>query len=293
MRFRTLLLIGGVVGSTGVAVAIVVESLGESDEPGGGGAGGAGLILAGLFILVSMAGFGFVAGWFGRERDEVVIIAVGVGIAIAAVMAVAAVMRPEAAIVGLVFAGVVAFVGSAIGTAAWWIGNVICDGRDLPTASQLTAPAYEEDLPGYPMWTTDAGPAIRSTLDELAARLTAGEEVDARAVGIVLRLPRDIPVVVLLAGDRLAIQPIDIHGTVDGDLRILAKHDIAEVSARSIGPDGAKPEISPYTDVITIRSTDGSRTRLRLPYGARGVGTSTGGPDVIRDWLATRSGVDR
>jgi hypothetical protein len=252
-----------------------------------------GLVLAGLFIAVVMAGFGFVAGWFGRERDEVVIIAVGVGIAIAAVMAVAAVMRPEAAIVGLVFAGVVAFVGSAIGTAAWWIGNVICDGRDLPTASRLTAPAYAEDDPGYPMWTTDGGPAIRRTLDELAARITAGEAVDARAVGIVVGLPRDIPVVVLLAGDRLAIQPIDINGVLNGDLRILAKHDIAEVSARSVGPDGTRREISPYRDVITIRSNDGSRTRLRLPYGTRGVGTSTGGPDVILDWLTARSGVVR
>jgi hypothetical protein len=293
MRIRTLLLIGGVVGLIGAAVAIALELLGESDEPGGGGAGGAGLVLAGLWIAVMMGGFGFVAGWFGRERDDVVVIAIGVGIAIAAVMAVVAVMRPEAAIAGLVLAGGVAFVGSAIGTAAWWIGNVICDGRDLPTASRLTAPAYEEDLPGYPMWTTDAGPAIRRTLDELAARLTPGEAVDARAVGIVLRLPRDIPVVVLLAGDRLAIQPIDINGTVDGDLRILAKHDIAEVSARSIGPDGTKRKIGPYRDVITIRSNDGSRIRLRLPYGARGVGTSTGGPDVILDWLMARPGVDR
>jgi hypothetical protein len=294
MRFRTLLLIGGVVGSIGVAMAIALESLGEPDEPGGGGAGGAGLILAGLFILVSMAGFGFVAGWFGRERDDVVVIAIGVGIALAAVMAVVALTRPEAAIGGFVFVGVSAVVCSAIGTAAWWIGNLICDGRDLPTASRLTAPAYAEDDPGYPMWTTDAGPAIRRTLDELAVRLDVGAAVEARAVGIVVGLPRDIPVVVLLVGGRLAIQPIDINGVLNGELSVFAKQDIAGVSAPGIGPDGMKREAGHFWDVITIRTNDGSRISLRLPYGDRGVGPSTGGPDVILDWLmAARPGVDR
>ena len=61
---------------------------------------------------------------------------------------------------------------------------------------------------------------------------------------------------------------------------------------RSVKPDGTERQINAYDDVITIASTDGSRTRLRLPYGTRGVGTTTGGPDVIRSWLTTRSGID-
>jgi hypothetical protein len=52
-------------------------------------------------------------------------------------------------------------------------------------------------------------------------------------------------------------------------------------------------QINAYDDVITIASPDGSQTRLRLPYGTRGVGTTTGGPDVIREWLSARSGIDR
>jgi hypothetical protein len=287
------LLIGGVVGSVGAALAVALESLAVSDEPEAGGVHGVGLVVAGLLIAVLMAGLGVVAGWFGRERDDVVVVAAGVGIGIAVVVAIPAVLRPQMAIVGVVLAGGGAIVGSAIGTGAWWIGNVICDGRDLPTASRLTAPAYAEDNPGYPLWTTDAGPAIRRTLGELAAQLPAGDPVDAQAVGIVVGLPRDIPVVVLLAGDRLAIQPIDINGAIDGDLRLLAEQEIAEVSVRSVRPDGTRREIAPYRDLITIRSHDGSRTRLRLPYGARGVGTSTGGPDVILDWLTARSGAAR
>ena len=60
---------------------------------------------------------------------------------------------------------------------------------------------------------------------------------------------------------------------------------------RSVKPDGTERRINAYDDVITIASADGSRTRLRLPYGTRGVGTSTGGSDVIRRWLTTRSGI--
>jgi hypothetical protein len=143
------------------------------------------------------------------------------------------------------------------------------------------------------MWTTDAGPAIRKTLDELAARVTAGEVVDARAVGILLGLPRDIPVVVLLSGERLAIQPIDINGVSDGDFRTLAESDIAEVSGDGFGSEGSKRTTRSHWDAITIHSNDGSRTRLRLPYGTRGVGPSTGGPDVIVDWLLARPARDR
>jgi hypothetical protein len=98
-------------------------------------------------------------------------------------------------------------------------------------------------------------------------------------------------VTVLLVGNRLAIQPVDINGGANGQHRIHQPADIASVSISSIRPDGTRRQINAYDDVVTIASTDGSRTRLRLPYGSRGVGTATGGTDVIRHWLTARSGV--
>ena len=59
---------------------------------------------------------------------------------------------------------------------------------------------------------------------------------------------------------------------------------------RSVRPDGTERQINAYDDVITIVSADGSHARLRLPYGTRGVGTTTGGPDVIRHWLKGLTG---
>jgi hypothetical protein len=185
----------------------------------------------------------------------------------------------------------VAIAGSVVGAAAWWIGDLVCDARDLPTARRLVAPAYADDHPGYPLWTTDAGPAIRSTLDRLAERVAQGAPVDGRAVGIVAGLPRDVPVVVMLAGDRLTIQPVDINGAATDEPRTLNSADIAAVSMRSVNPDGTERRINAYDDLITITSTDGSRTRLRLPYGTRGVGTATDGPDMIRRWLRARSAI--
>ena len=286
MRVRTLLVIGGVVGVVGAAVGAAVHASSGVDSPNE-----AVFVVAGLSIVVVLAAVGFAAGWFGRERDDVVIVAAGAGIVAAVSLAIASLGFDDIAFASLVLAVGVAIVSAAVGVATWWIGNLICDARDLPTAHRLVAPAYAEDHPGYPLWTTDAGPAIRATLDQLVERVAPGQPVDGRAVGIVLGLPRDIPVVVLLTGDRLVIQPVDINGAVNGDHRTLESADIVSVSMRSVKPDGSERRINAYDDVITIASTGGSRTRLRLPYGTRGVGTTTGGPDVIRSWLTTRSGI--
>lgn len=275
-------MVGGVVGSIGITAGVAVHASSDAESPNEWV-----FIVAGLSIVVVLAGIGFVAGWFGRERDDVVIVAAGAGIVAAVALAIASLLSEQIAMASVVVAAGVAIVGAALGAATWSIGNVICDARDLPTAHRLVAPAYAEDLPGYPLWTTDAGPAIRSTLDELAERVT--EPVDGRAVGIIAGLPRDVPVVVLLAGERLVVQPVDINGQANGETRILDSADIATVAMRSVRPDGTERQVNAYDDVITITSTDGSRTRLRLPYGTRGVGTSTGGSDVIRDWLRARS----
>ncbi|HSP28620.1 MAG TPA: hypothetical protein VLN74_08740 [Ilumatobacteraceae bacterium] len=275
-------------GSVGVAAGVVIELLSDTDD-----STEAAFIIAGLSIVVLLALTGFVAGWFGRERDDVVITAIGAGLVAAVALATASVRSEEMTIASVVLAGGVAVAGGAAGVAAWWIGDLICDGRDLPTAGRLVAPAYAEDHPGYPLWTTDAGPAIRTTLDQLADRVAPGDPVDGRAVGIVAGLPRDVPVVVLLAGDQLAIQPVDLAGAVNGDLRVLRHADITEVTIRSVRRDGTERRINAYDDVITINGADGSHTRLRLPYGTRGVGPTTGGPEVIRQWFPTRTGLDR
>jgi hypothetical protein len=287
MRVRTLLVIGLGIGLVGVVAALVITSLGDSDE-----IAAVGLVVAGGSIAVLLAVLGFVAGWFGRERDDVVVSAIGAGISVGVALGSASVVSGQISIVVIVLAGAVAFIGSAIGTAAWWIGDVICDGRDLPTVRRLTAPAYVEDIPGYPLWTTDAGPAIRATLDALATDLGSADAVVARAVGIVVGLPRDTPVVVMLAGDRLAVQPVTINGVVDGGPRVFRRADILEVAMRSVDADGTTRDIHAYNDIITMRTVEGSRMRLRLPYGRRGVGSGAGGPEVIRAWLTARATVE-
>lgn len=277
-------MIGGAVGSIAVAVGYAVHASSGADSPNE-----AVFIVSGLSIVVALAGIGFVAGWFGRERDDVVIVAAGAGIVAAVALAIASQLHEDIALASVVLAVGVAIASAAAGAATWWVGNFICDARNLPTAHRLVAPAYAEDHPGYPLWTTDAGPAIRTTLDALAERVVPGEPVAGRAVGIIVGRPRDVPVVLLVGGDRLVVQPVDIDGHADGETRILESAGIATVSMRSVTPDGTERQINAYDDVITITSTDGSRTRLRLPYGSRGVGTSTGGADVIRDWLRGRS----
>jgi len=287
MRIRTLLVIGLVVGLVGVVAGLMIASLGDSDETAA-----VGLVVAAGSIAVLLALLGFVAGWFGRERDDVVVTAIGAGISVALAFGIASVLSGQLSIVVIVLAGAVAFIGSAIGTGAWWIGDMICDARDLPTAGRLTAPAYVEDNPGYPLWTTGAGPAIRATLDALATDLGSADSVAARAVGIIAGLPRDTPVVVLLAGDRLAVQPVTINGAVDGEPSVFRRADVHEVSMRSVAADGTTREINPYNDIITMRMVDGARIRLRLPYGRRGVGSGAGGPEVIRAWLTDRPTIE-
>ena len=214
MRFRTLLTIGAVVGLIGTAVGVLVHLWSGAESPNE-----AVFIVAGLSIVVMLAGVGVVSGWFGRERDDVVVVAAGAGIVAAVALVISSLLYAEIAIASVVLAVGLTIVSAAVGAATWWIGNLICDARDLPTSHRLVAPAYAEDHPGYPLWTTDAGPAIRTTLDQLAERAAPGEPVDGRAVGIVLGLPRDIPVVVLLAGDRLLLQPVDINGAAHGGHR--------------------------------------------------------------------------
>jgi hypothetical protein len=282
------LVIGLVVGLVGVLAGLVISSLGDSDE-----VAAFGLVVAGGSIAIQVALLGFVAGWFGRERDDVVVVAVGAGITVGVALTIASVVSGQLSVVVVVLAGAVAFIGSAIGTGAWWIGDVICIGRNLPTARRLTAPAYADEAPGYPLWTTDAGPAIRATLDALAEHLGSDQAIAARAVGIVTGLPRDTPVVVLLAGDRLTIQPITISGAVDGEPRVFPRADIVDVSMRSVAADGTTREIHPYNDIITLRTLDGSRILLRLPYGTRGVGGGAAGPEAIRAWLTARPAAGR
>jgi hypothetical protein len=288
MPVRTLLMIGGVVGLVGAAVGVVVHWSSDAGSPNE-----AVFIVAGLSIVVVLAVIGFVAGWFGRERDDVVIVAVGAGLVAAVALAIASLRYDDMAIASVVLAVGPAIAGAVVGAVLWWIGNVICDARGLATSHRLVAPAYAEDHPGYPLWTTDAGREIRTTLDQLAERVAPAEPVDAQAVGIIVGLPRDVPVVVLLVGDRLVVQPVDLGGHATSEPRTLTSADIVSMSMRSVQADGTERQINAYDDVITMASTDGSRIRLRLPYGTRGVGTSTGGPDVIRLWLRARSGIAR
>jgi hypothetical protein len=227
-----------VVGAIGVVAGVAVEALSDADD-----SNEFVVIVAGLSILIVLAGIGAVAGWFGRERDDVVIVAFGAGAVVAVALAVASVVSEQIVIASMVLAVGVAVVGGVVGAVAWWIGNFICDARDLPTAGRLVAPAYADDHAGYPLWTTDAG-------------------------------------------------PVDINGHANGEPRTLNPADIATVSMRSVEADGTERQINAYDDLITITTTDDSHTRLRLPYGTRGVGTATGGPDVIRRWLRARSGID-
>jgi hypothetical protein len=144
MPVRTLLVIGGVVGLIGVAVGTAIHSSSGAESPNE-----AVFIVTGLSIVVALAAIGFVAGWFGRERDDVVIVAAGAGIVAAVALAIASLLFDEMAFASVVLVVGVAIVGAAAGAATWWIGNLICDARGLPTSHRLVAPAYAEDHPGW------------------------------------------------------------------------------------------------------------------------------------------------
>jgi hypothetical protein len=144
------------------------------------------------------------------------------------------------------------------------------------------------------MWTTEAGPALRATLDRLADTIAPSSEVTARAIGIRHVLPRDRPIAIVLAGDRLGIQPVAMSGDPVTEPVVIDAGDLVEVSIRSEAADGTvRKRVNAYDDIVSVTTTTGGRLRLRLPYGTRGAGTSTGGPESIRAWLRTNAATYR
>jgi hypothetical protein len=122
--------------------------------------------------------------------------------------------------------------------------------------------------------------------DQVAPRA----RVEARAIGILAQLPRELPVAVVLTGGRLALQRVDLEGAPRGEPIVLTADQLAEVSWPSEAADGTpRKHINAYDDVIRICTVDGRRLRLRLAYGSRGAGTTTGGPEEIRAWLRTNA----
>ena len=286
VRWRTLLLIGVVLDLVGLGLGFAVWGLLAPDEPLAAGA----VVISLLSGPVLLAMLGFLAGWFGRERDDVVLVAIGFGIAATVVVNVAASASGNWHVVALVFGPAAAFIAAAVGRLTWWVGNAVCELRGLPTGSELVGPAYPEEVDGDAMWTTRAGPALRATLDALAGEVAPAAPVDARAVGVLVGFPRDRPVAVVLAADRLAIQPVGLDGSPAGEQVVVEDVQLSEVSIRGEAADGGtRDQVNAFDDLIEIRTGAGRRIRLRLPYGTRGAGTTTGGPDVIRAWLRTKA----
>ena len=205
MRVRTLLVIGGVVGAVGAAVGAAVHASSGADSPNE-----AVFVVAGLSIVVVLAAVGFVAGWFGRERDDVVIVAAGAGIVVAAALAIASLLFDEVA-----FASVVLAVGVAIVSGARWRCHVVDRRPDLRRTrpADRAPPRRTRVRRGPPrLPAVDHRCRPRDPCDARPTRraVAPGEPVDGRAVGIVIGLPRDVPVVVLLAGDQL-VHPTRRH----------------------------------------------------------------------------------
>jgi hypothetical protein len=290
VRWRTLLLVG--VGITAVAFGLAVLIVQVVDGTTSGFV--AEIVLTGVLVVVLVGVLGFVAGWFGNDRDDVIIVVIGVGITAALAMGIGSLASDAGSIAPVVLGIGVAVVAATIGRITWWIGDAICELRGLPTQSRLLPPAFPEESPGVSLWTTEAGPALRTTLDALADRVAPGVAVDARAVGIEAGLPRDRPVVVVLADNRLAVQPVDLAGIPHGEPTTLGAGQLAEVSIRSEAADGSiRKQVNAYDDIVEIRTGDGERIRLRLAYGTRGAGTTTAGPDAIRTWLRSNAATYR
>lgn len=288
MRVRTLLLIGVAIALVGTVVGAGVVLLADND------AGGDALVAALLSfptVIALMTLLGFLAGWFGREGADLAIVGVGFGAGAVVVLSTALfVVSPSLIALGMgALVGLGLAVAAAVaGQAARWLGNTICSIRGLPTLDELVMPAYPEEYPGAAPWTTTAGPTLRATLDRLAERVSSGADVRARAIGILVRLPRDLPVAVVLVAEQLALEPIDLEGRPTGEPIVVKATDLTSVSMRSVAADGSiRRRINAYDDTIDIGRPDGSTLRLRLPYGTRGAGTRTGGPDEIRSWLRT------
>lgn len=248
------------------------------------------LAFAGAIGIALVVLLGLLAGWFGRERDEVVVVAAGFGASAALVLAVVSFIvgepRIAAALVGAA-AGIVAGIFAAIiARLTWWIGDAVCELRGLPNGARLTEAAFPEEFPGVPLWTTEAGPTLRQTLDALAARIAPGAPVDARAIGVLVGVPRERPAAVVLAADRLGIQTVDLKGSPTAEPVVVENFQLAEASIRSEAVDGsARAHVNAFDDIVELRTDDDRSFRIRLPYGTRGAGTTTGGPDVIRAWV--------
>ena len=284
MRWRTLLLIGVALDAIGLGLGFAIWALLAPDEPLVAGAVVISLLAGPVFLVV----LGLVAGWFGRERDDLVLVAIGFGVAATLVVNVGVLAVGDWHVVTLVFGAAAAFIAATASRLTWWVGTAICELRGLPSGRELVAPAYPKEVGSDQMWTTRAGPALRGTLDALADRIAPGAPVDARAIGVLAGIPRDRAVAVVLAADRIAIQQVDLEGTPAGEPVIVEDFQLSEVSIRSEAADGSiRDQVNAFDDLIEIRTGDGRRIRLRLPYGTRGAGTTTGGPDGIRDWLRT------
>jgi hypothetical protein len=282
MRWRTPLLIGAVLYAVGLALGFAVWGLVVPDEPLSPVAAVISLISGPVFIMV----LGFLAGWFGRERDHLILVAIGFGIAATVVTNVAVLAAGNWHAVALVFGPAAAVIAASIGRITWWVGNAICELRGLPSAPELVAPAYPKEALSEAMWTTRAGEALRATLDALAERIAPGAPVDSRVIGVLTGFPRDRAVAVVLAVDRLGIQPVDMEGSANAEPIVVENFQLREVSIRSEAADGTiRKQINAFDDLIEIRTSDGRTLRLRLPYGTRGTGSRTGGTDVIRAWL--------
>lgn len=277
-------MLGAVVFAVAIAVAFAFWGLAAPEEDLVTPATIIALFVGPLLFAV----LGFLAGWFGREGDDVVIAAAGYALVAVAYLAVGSFLIEDWRIAVVVLGLASALVAAVVGRVAFWIGNAICEIRELPTAADLTAPAYPDLVPQESVWTTTAGPELRATLDALAAAVAPGAPVEARAVGVLTGFPRDSPFVVVLARDQLAFQAVTLKGAPIGDPLVVPASALREVSIRSEAADGReRSSVNDYDDLIEVRLTDGRDLRLRLPYGMRGAGTTTGGPGDIRTWLRT------
>ncbi len=299
ISFKLAFGIGAVIGAIGAVLAAVivlvidgsVDTV-DTDEFGGSNSGAIvlGMLVGAGLIAVAYLAMGFASGWFGRDRDTPVVAAVGTVLGTAAVLLVVSVAAGAFALPIFVLPVVIGFAAAFLARTAWFVGNLFCDGPNRPEYGAYVAPAYPSETPGHTPFTTTAGPALRRTMDELAEWLAPGAPVQGRAVGIVRRLPRDQIVVVVLAADRLALAPVNLEGTPVGEAQVLTPPDLAQVSIISRATDGSeRRHINAFDDTITVVGRDGVRVRFALPYGTRGAGTTTGGPDVILDWLRTNA----
>lgn len=290
MRWRTLLLIGAGLYAGGLALGFVGWGLLAPDEPLVAGAVIISLLLGPVFLVL----VGFLAGWFGRERDDVTLVAIGFGGAATLGYNIAVLAVGEWHVVALVFGPVAGLIAGVVGRITWWVGDAICELRGLPTASLLVGPAFPKEVRSDAMWTTRAAPALRATLDALTDRIAPGAPVDARAVGVMPGFPRDRPVVVALASDRLGIQQVDMEGAAAAEPTVVENFQLAAVSIRSEHADGSsRDHVNAFDDVIVIERGDAGSLRLRLPYDKRGAGRGAAGPEAIRAWLRANATVYR